>query len=346
MMATKASIKVKRVIRETPDAITLELEQHQIIARYQPGQFLNFFLEIDGKEVVRQYSFSSTALLNETPGVTIKKVDGGLASNYLIDHTKSGDSVMVSAPGGRFTTTFGKDRNVLMIAGGSGITPLFSILKSILSKESGSKVTLLYANKDYESIIFRNELESLQRQYGRLHVTHFLSVQDTAIDTHLDIKYRRINQSDLQKQLANTASHPEVFLCGPDSLMNFSSESLTTFGITPESIRTEAFTGYGETSTNDNRQRQSEINIQNLDGKLISFLADQNKPILQSALEAGIRLPHSCKEAMCGTCKIRLTSGKINMKANYALPDDELDDGYVLLCSGFPESDILDMMYG
>lgn len=340
----KASIKVKKVIRETPDAMTLELEQHQMIARYQPGQFLNFFLDIDGKEVVRQYSFSSTALLNETPGVTIKRVAGGLASNYLIDHTKAGDSVMVSDPGGRFTTTFGKDRNVLMIAGGSGITPLFSILKSILSKESGSKVTLLYASKDYESIIFRKELEALQQRYNGLHVTHFLSVQETIIDTHLDLKYRRMNQSDLQHHVA--AGHLEVFICGPDSLMNFSSESLTTFGIAPETIRTEAFTGYGETAAHDNRQSQSTINIHNLDGKAISFLADQNKPILQSALEAGIKLPHSCKEAMCGTCKIRLTSGKINMKANYALPDDELDDGYVLLCSGFPESDILDLMYG
>ncbi|MEQ9219633.1 MAG: ferredoxin--NADP reductase [Cyclobacteriaceae bacterium] len=348
----KASIKIEQVIRETPDAITLELEQHRMIERYQPGQFLNFFLDIDGREVVRQYSFSSTALLNETPKVTIKRVNGGLVSNHLIDTLNPGDSIVVSAPGGRFTTSFGEHRHVLLLAGGSGITPLFSLLKSILVAEPKSQVTLLYASKTYESIIFREELDALHQKYDKFHLKYFLSSQNEVVYTSSDLFYRRVREADFQDYLDEFDVYsPEIFLCGPESFMSFSAETLNKLGVTPEGIKTEVFSGYEKIGSdhnqpNHNQPNQSQVQIKNIDGTTISFLADQNKPVLQSALEAGIRLPHSCKEAMCGTCRIKLRSGKISMKANYALQDDEVDSGYVLLCSGFPESDILDMMYG
>ncbi len=343
----KASIKIEKVIRETPDAITLELEQHRMIERYQSGQFLNFFVDVDGHEVVRQYSFSSSALLKETPKVTIKRVNGGLVSNHLIDTLNPGDSIVVSAPGGRFTTSFGTHRQVLLLAGGSGITPLFSLLKSILVAEPKSQVTLLYASKTYESIIFREELDALQQKYDRFHLKYFLSTQDEVVYTSSDLFYRRVTEADFQEYLdAFDVYSPEIFLCGPESFMSFSAETLNKLGVTPERIKNEVFSGYEKIGSDHNQPNQSQVQIENIDGSTVSFLADQNKPVLQSALEAGIRLPHSCKEAMCGTCRIKLRSGKISMKANYALQDEEVDSGYVLLCSGFPESDILDMMYG
>ncbi|MEQ8881094.1 MAG: ferredoxin--NADP reductase [Cyclobacteriaceae bacterium] len=343
----KASIKIEQVIRETPDAISLVLERNPMIEQYQPGQFLNFFVDVDGQEVVRQYSFSSSALLNETPKVTIKSVNGGLVSNHLIDTLNPGDSIVVSAPGGRFTTSFGEHRQVLLLAGGSGITPLFSLLKSILVAEPKSQVTLLYASKTYESIIFREELDALHQKYDRFHLKYFLSSQDEVVYTSSDLFYRRVREADFQEYLnAFDRYTPEVFLCGPESFMSFSAETLNKLGVVPERIKTEVFSGYEKIGSDHNQPNQSHVQIKNIDGSTVSFLADQNKPVLQSALEAGIRLPHSCKEAMCGTCRIKLRSGKINMKANYALQDEEVDSGYVLLCSGFPESDILDMMYG
>lgn len=346
-MAMKASIKIEQVIRETPDAITLVLERNPMIEQYKPGQFLNFFVDVDGQEVVRQYSFSSSRLLNEKPKVTIKRVNGGAVSNHLIDTLNPGDSIVVSAPGGRFTTSFGTHRQVLLLAGGSGITPLFSLLKSILVAEPKSQVTLLYASKTYESIIFREELDALQQKYDRFHLKYFLSSQNEVVYTSSDLLYRKIKEVDFQEYLnAFDKYTPEVFLCGPESFMSFSAETLNKLGVVVERIKTEVFSGYDKIESDHNHPNQSKVQIENFNGSTISFLADQNKPILQSALEAGIRLPHSCKEAMCGTCKIRLTSGKIKMKTNYALQDEEVDSGFVLLCSGFPESDILDMMYG
>ncbi|MEQ8336111.1 MAG: FAD-binding oxidoreductase, partial [Cyclobacteriaceae bacterium] len=255
----KASIKIEQVIRETPDAITLELEQHRMIERYQPGQFLNFFLDIDGREVVRQYSFSSTALLNETPKVTIKRVNGGLVSNHLIDTLNPGDSIVVSAPGGRFTTSFGEHRHVLLLAGGSGITPLFSLLKSILVAEPKSQVTLLYASKTYESIIFREELDALHQKYDKFHLKYFLSSQNEVVYTSSDLFYRRVREADFQDYLDEFDVYsPEIFLCGPESFMSFSAETLNKLGVTPEGIKTEVFSGYEKIGSDHNQPNHNQ----------------------------------------------------------------------------------------
>ncbi|MEQ8582448.1 MAG: ferredoxin--NADP reductase [Marinoscillum sp.] len=345
----KTRVKIEKVIRETSDAFTLVLENAPSIGSYLPGQFLNFFLDINGEEVVRQYSFSSSALIGEPPAVTIKKVAGGLASNFLGEHLRAGDEVSVSTPSGRFTTTYGERRRVLMVAGGSGITPLYSMMKSILAREPESQVTLLYANRSSESIIFKAGLDYLEQKYhGRLEVKHFLSAEDAGPEKQENTVFRKLNRFDFQKYVdAYWKESPEVFICGPDSLMDLSVVSLSDLGLSDDRIRVEAFTGTGGVeNTNDASEACTQVEIRDFNGGPVAFRADRNQPVLKSALDAGIRLPHSCKESMCGACKVKLISGQLHMKTNYALPDDELEQGYVLLCSGFPQSEKLALQYG
>ncbi|MEQ8905037.1 ferredoxin--NADP reductase [Ekhidna sp.] len=342
----QVQVKIEQIIQEIGDAFTLELENHPEIANYKPGQFLNFFLDINGEEVVRQYSFSTSPYLNEKPGITIKRVPGGLASNYLGDQLKPGDSIEVSTPNGRFTTSTNNGRQILMVAGGSGITPLYSILKTILASESDSIISLFYANRNADSIIFRNQLDSFERQYeSRLKVTHFLSENNN--ETLDNAIYRRLNPKDFQKYIDTYwKQNPEAFICGPDSIMKMSQDSLINLGVPDERIKTEAFvgSGFGENAAG-HEEAFTEVIIENFNGAPVTFSANRNQSVLKSAFDAGFRLKHSCQESMCGACKVRLLSGKLNMKTNYALPDDELDQGYVLLCSGFPESDKLELQY-
>ncbi len=345
----KTRVKIERIIQETREAFTLVLENAPSIAQYLPGQFLNFFLQINGQEVVRQYSFSSSSFIGEPPSVTIKKVAGGLASNFIGEQLRAGDEVSVSPPNGRFTTTFGVARRVLMVAGGSGITPLYAMMKSILAQEPESRVTLLYANRSSESIIFKKELDHLERKYtGRLEVRHFLSAEDAGLEKQENTFFRKLNRFDFQKYVdAYWKETPEVFICGPEALMNLSVESLTILGLSADQIKMEAFSGMpGIENRDDKPEAYTQVEIKDLNGEPITFTAESNQSVLKSALDAGIRLPHSCKESMCGACKVRLVSGQLNMKTNYALPDDEVEQGYVLLCSGFPQSEKLVLQYG
>ncbi|MEQ9302552.1 MAG: ferredoxin--NADP reductase, partial [Marinoscillum sp.] len=307
---------------------------------------LNFFLNINDREVVRQYSFSSSSLMGELPSVTIKKVPGGLVSNFIGENYRAGDEVFVSTPNGRFTTTFRNGRSILMVAGGSGITPLYSILKTILASESDSIISLFYANRNADSIIFRNQLDSLERQHeSRLKVTHFLSENNN--ETLDNAIYRRLNPKDFQKYMDTYwKQNPEAFICGPDSMMKMSQEALINLGVPDERIKTEAFvgSGFGENAAG-HEEAFTEVIIENFNGAPVTFSANRNQSVLKSAFDAGFRLKHSCQESMCGACKVRLLSGKLDMKTNYAFPDVELDQGYVLLCSGFPESDKLELQY-
>lgn len=343
----QVQVKIEQIIQETRDAFTLVLENHPEIENYKPGQFLNVFLDINGQEVVRQYSFSTSPILDALPGLTIKRVAHGLASNFLGDQLKPGDHIEVSTPNGRFTTSTKNGRQVLMVAGGSGITPLFSMLKTILTFEPETRVTLFNANRKEDSIIFKKQLDSLEKQYdGRLKVTHFLSDENQK-DTS-DVILRRLNPQDFQKYMdTHWKQNPEAFICGPDSLMKIAEESLINLGLPAERIKMEAFTGTGiEENIASQEETYSEVVIENFNGAPISFSANRNQSVLKSAFDAGFRLKHSCQESMCGACKVKLLSGKLNMKTNYALPDEELEQGYVLLCSGYPESDKLELQYG
>ena len=177
---------------------------------------------------------------------------------------------------------------------------------------------------------------------------HFLSAEDAGPEKQENTVFRKLNRFDFQKYVdAYWKESPEVFICGPAGLMNLSVESLTNLGLSAGQIKMEAFSGSPGIENQDNKsEAYAQVEIRDFNGKPITFAADSNQSVLESALDAGIYLPHSCKKSMCGACKVKLISGQLHMKANYALADDEVEQGYVLLCSSFPQSEKLALQYG
>ncbi len=349
------NIPVKKIIWETRDAFTVVLEDHPMLSASRPGQFLNVICTINGEEISRPYSFSFSPLLMEPPALTIKRMTNGVMSNYLADNLKQGDLLRVSPPGGRFVTHYEKEgqRHFLMISGGSGITPVFSILKSVLHLEPKSRMTLLYANRDQNSIIFRDQLRQLERKYqNRFKVIHFLdSVRGKLHPVNEQIIQGSISEASIRDIVSDYQGHLEsleVWICGPKGLMELVGATLLKFGLKKEQLHTESITVIKEQplrKATSAHQNDAQVEIENFKGQRVSFPASKKLPVLRSALDQQIKLPHSCREAMCGTCKAKLLSGDLDMKLNYALTDEELAEGYVLLCSGHPVSDKLVLTY-
>jgi ring-1,2-phenylacetyl-CoA epoxidase subunit PaaE len=217
------SLKVREVVKETPDTVTIYFEQPDPYLDYKPGQYLTVILDLGGKEVRRSYSLCTSPYTDPHPGITVKKVKGGLVSNYLNEQIRPGKTIEIMKPLGHFTTDFhSKNKNhFVMIAGGSGITPIMGIAKSVLVNEPSSKVTLIYCSRSEEQIIFKKQLEALQAKYGeRLEVVHNLS-QPSAEWNGLK---GRLNSQKI-KSILTEINHPDLeaskyFVCGPDGVMH------------------------------------------------------------------------------------------------------------------------------
>ncbi len=336
-------VKIKSIVYETNDAITIKFENDTIFSSYQPGQFINVFARVNGELIGRCYSFSSAPELNELPAITIRKIENGLVSGHLFHNADPGDSLLISEPAGRFGLRDYGGETIIFIAGGSGITPLFSMLKTALYR-SGKKVLLLYANRDESHIIFKGKLSDLQSDYAeRLQVIHFLeSVPPGNSKSH--IVPGRIDRDHLSA-LVSGVNVDAIYLCGPQGMMEALTSDLQHLGIDSERIISESFSA-GELKKDSSAQqrRHAKISIEK-GGEIIEFSADKSISILKSALNQGIKLPNSCQEAMCGTCRVRLLAGEVNMLENYALTDDQLRSNLILLCSGLPVSDHVKMTY-
>ncbi len=210
-------LTVRSIVKETADAITITFEMPAEGLPYEAGQFLTLILDIDGDEVRRSYSLCTAPAVDPHPAVTVKRVASGQVSNYLNDTLKPGDTIHVAEPAGTFTTQVdaANKRHLVMFGGGSGITPLMGLLKSVLHTESQSRVSLIYANRAADSIIFRQQLASLREQYiDRLHVVHVL---EDATD-HPDAQEGQVlteRVPDLLKSLSFSEATTEYFLCGP-----------------------------------------------------------------------------------------------------------------------------------
>lgn len=345
-------VKIKEIIRETKDVITVEFDNDPIFYDYAPGQFINITKEISGETISRSYSFSSSPFVDQFPSVTIKKVRGGKFSEKFIKSTKEGDEILISQPTGRFGIDMDEldGKHLIFIAGGSGITPLFSMIKTVLHQSREVKVTLLFANKDVPSVIFYNQLDRLSRFFNKeLNTIHFV---EELPDKHINeshVKYRKgyVTRSDILDVLGFYPElHNEVYLCGPSAMMEAIHLILDDLGFDKKYLHTESFglcTPLVQGNENSSNV-ESLITIEK-EGELIEFTANQNDSILNAALSLGIKLPHSCKEAMCGTCKAKILRGNVNMTENYALTDSQLKEGYVLLCSGKPDSDKVELTY-
>lgn len=347
-MAARYFLKVKDVVRETPDAVTITF-WHPISEeiRYLPGQFLTFLLNINGQKVRRSYSMASSPHVDVSLAVSVKRVPGGLVSNYLCERIHSGDILETLEPMGTFVPKLDAQnrRTLILIGAGSGITPLFSMAKSALHVEPSTRVWLIYGNRNQESIIYKAHLDAMEQAYGksRFTVTHVLS-QPTAYWTGLD---GRLNQHTLTRLLEELPvadrQNASAYLCGPDGMMAEARSALALVGVPVERVHKESYATapvaagdvIEEPMTDDDDGGSPEVTVL-YEGSEYKFAVAPHQTILEAALELDIDLPYSCQAGMCTACLGKCTSGTVRLDEEDGLSESELKAGYVLTCVAHP----------
>ena len=351
MASSFHSLTVSSVVPEgqTAKAIGFRLpDELRETFRFVPGQYLTLKAEIDGEEVRRSYSICSAPDDAELR-VGIKKVDGGRFSTFA-QALAAGDRIEVMPPEGRFTAEPGKVKNPLLIAAGSGITPVLSIARSLLEGDPGAEITLVYGNRTTDDIMFRETLEELKDRFmDRFSLVFVLSREDQDVD----IANGRIDADKLKllagKWLIDPASHDGVYLCGPQEMTEACSAALQEMGVSQDRIRFELFTpADGGTIPPARKQEQEEkaagdVVVETiLDGARRSFrMNGKQSKVLDAAHAAGIELPFSCAGGMCCTCRCRVVEGKAEMDVNYSLQPWEIEAGFTLACQSRPLSEKL-----
>lgn len=336
-------LKVKEVVKETDDAISIVFDMPTEYINYKSGQFLTLIMEIEGREVRRSYSFSSSPFTDDTLSVTVKRVEGGLVSNYVNDHVKAGDVIQVMEPMGTFTTDYDSNskRHLVMFAGGSGITPFMSHIKSLLIEEPDSIASLIYCNRNIESIIFKKELEELQADFeGRFHVIHILDDAPLNWQGHSGLLSHEM-LTKLFERIPNWGSDKTVYLmCGPEGMMNNVETLLSLQSISKEQVFKESFVVGTIGKEEKETAIPSEGGVQEVtviyDGEEHKFEVEPGVTILESALDQGIDLPFSCQSGLCTACRGKCVSGEVRLDEEEGLSESELNEGYVLTCVGHP----------
>lgn len=338
------TLTIREVIKVAKDAVNVVFEKPMAEFVYKPGQFLTIVKEIDGKKVRRAYSLCTTPFEDEHPAVTVKRVPGGIMSNYINDHFRAGDKIEVMNPMGMFTTAFdgNAERQVVFLGGGSGITPLYALLRSILIKEPRSKVALIYGNRSEEYIVFKNELSALKAKYGdRFELVHILE-EDAGALAKVTGRPSVGIISDLVRSL-EVSPATEFFICGPEPMMDIAFDGLKMLGIVDEKIRKESFDA-GKASPSvvveeaAAPSETSEVTIL-LYGEEHVITMKKNKPILDAGLDENIDMPYSCQSGLCTACRAKCLEGKVSLDDAHGVTQAEIDEGYVLLCVGKPLTD-------
>lgn len=333
------TLRVARVVDETADARSFVLDVPPELAdafEYRAGQFVTHRVHIDGSPYLRCYSMSSSPDVGDQFQVTVKRVAGGVVSNWMIDNLKVGEAIETTCPAGVFCLPPG-DGDVVAYAGGSGITPVFSILKTALAT-TARRVRLLYANRDRDSVIFAGELDRLAERYpGRLTTLH-----------HLDVEHGFVDASTVRQFAGETASAgAEHFVCGPPPFMDIVEHALRDLGAAEDHIHIERFhpaeSPPAEASA-DEAATAARITIE-LGGRADTVDHRPGTTILQTARQMGMAAPFSCESGSCATCMARLVEGTVSMFVNNALTDDELDEGWVLTCQSVPTSPSVHVVY-
>lgn len=352
-MARFHSLEVEEVKQETKDAIVVSFRVPTELAadfKFIQGQYLTLKLSVNGEELRRSYSICSSPLDPSTIRIAVKKVGGGRASTQLVEKLKRGDRLEVMTPMGSFHTALdpAHEKHYIAFAAGSGITPILSILKTVLRSEPKSRFTLFYGNTDVDRIIFREKLKELAGQYGgRLGVHHILS---KGVDEDMLFNGRITNEKakQLLSRFVTDALHKEYFICGPEQMMVNVSEALEGMGVPKKQVHIELFNTPVSTEAKKETDHSHGAHIDFagtadvkvvLDGREHEMkIPAKGDGILDAALDFGLDVPYACKGAVCCTCKARVLEGKVEMDMNYALTDEEVAQGYVLTCQSHPRS--------
>ena len=338
-------------------AVPAELQER---FAFEPGQFLTLRSTIDGQDVRRNYSICSTRSRYGSHGeleVGIRPMDGGVFSNWAATQLKAGDTLAVMPPDGRFTIRKPRALHRVGFAAGSGITPIMSIIASTLEESDSAKFTLVYGNRRMNSVMFNEALQDLKDKYkNRLTLIHVLSRQAQEVP----LLEGRIDAAKVQQLIATllpAKSMDEVFVCGPEAMIDAVQGALTSAGVPAERIYSERFTSPTlENLTPDARRAavvqpdpeapagQVQLTVL-IDGKSHELAMRTDQHVLDVALSAGLDLPYSCKAGVCCTCRAKVLDGAVVMDKNFTLEADEMAQGFVLSCQARPTSDRLVVSY-
>ncbi len=350
-MQSYLELKVISIVHETKDAVTVQLANlNGEKISYRAGQFLTLIFVKNGKEIRRSFSLSSSPETDEYLAITVKRIPNGEISNYIYYHLKVGEMIKALPPGGRFTinnTT--SDRDMFMIAAGSGITPVFSIIKNSLNTDPLNRIILIYSNRDEKSTIFYDQLVKLEKEFSSRFTCVFIFSEpenkNHKYKGHLSLE---LLQNLIEENLKSEKSKAVFMICGPFDYMRNAEMIIIAMGFDKTQVHKENFVVIAE---------QEAINtapIQEPGEKIVSIdyhnehyklNVPVGKPILKAALERGIYLPYSCQGGICGTCSAICTDGKIAMSINDVLTPKELEKGWILTCVGYPVSETAEIKY-
>ncbi|WP_394836314.1 phenylacetate-CoA oxygenase/reductase subunit PaaK [Pendulispora rubella] len=345
------TLQVSAVQGETREAISVVFAVPPELTetyRYVQGQHLTLRASIGGEMVRRSYSISS-AVQDDALRVTIKRVQDGLFSNWANDELQPGMPLEVMPPSGQFHVPLSpaNEKHYVAFAAGAGITPILSIIKTTLRAEPKSRFTLFYGNRASSSVIFREELQELKDAHlSRFRLIFVLSREQQEIDL-LNGRLDRAKVDALLKCWVDPDDVDEVFVCGPQSMMDDTIAALLANSVPKSKIKQELFatslplTRLRTRSQKPSTKGQCEVTIV-LDGRTHKLTIPKNEnTVLEAALREGVELPYSCKGGICATCRCKLTTGEVDMDANFALEDYEIRRGFILACQSYPVTDEL-----
>ena len=341
-MSQFVSLIIKEVIQETPSAVSLVFSIPESLKpdfNFVPGQFITLRAEINGTEVRRAYSLSSSPNEQDIK-VSVKKIANGSFSVYANDHLKAGDEIDVLFPEGKFQLKIDKNNtaNYMAFAAGSGITPIMSMIKTVMTEEANSKFVLVYGNKSTSETMFFKELLELQTQHpGRLFLEFIYSRENTD-----GAHFGRIDKSTVNFAVKNKFKDlvfSNFYLCGPETMISTVQEVLTENKINPDTIHYELFTS-SATAVEGNEEGSATVKVV-VDDEEITITADKKLTLLDNVLNEDIDAPYSCKGGVCCSCICRVVEGEANMPVNNLLTDSEIAEGLVLACQTYAVSDSL-----
>lgn len=342
-------LRVSSVDRLCEDAAAVTFDVPDELAeayRFSPGQSLTVRRRIDDREERRQYSIC--AAVGAAPRVGVRVVPDGMFSTWLVEQVHAGDEIEVQTPSG----TFGPDPDLggrhVLIAAGSGITPVLSIASSLLANPEAD-VTLLYGNRRASTVMFTDEVADLKDRFpARFEVAHVLSREPRDVELFSG----RLDADRLRRILTALVPVADVdgfWLCGPFAMIESARDVLRDLGVPAEKVHRELFFVDVPPPPVEHAEAgiegpSSQVTV-TLDGRTTELNLPRDRPVLDSAQEARADLPYACKGGVCGTCRAKVVTGEVNMRRNYALEDDELAAGYVLTCQSLPVSDELSLDY-
>ena len=331
------NLRIQSIEKETEGSSRIRFALPETLVEefnFKPGQYISIKFEMKKKAHVRTYSISSEPDRNFIE-IGVKHIKNGMFSKFL-KTKKLEDRIKISNPEGNFVLNSKEPNRLLLIAAGSGITPMISILKSLLKKNTRAKVTLLYSNKTYADMMYRNEIQNLKDKYlDRLVVFNFFSreIQST------DFLNGRITEDKItflsERNLIDIQTIDQCFICGPMEMTQALRSYLKDRGLSERKIKTELFyvaknkTAKSKVKNFDPSESKIEVLI---DGSKKIFYMNKNDDFIEKATQYGISVPYSCKNGMCATCRCKVSSGEVIMKKNFSLEDWEIKKGFVLSC--------------